>query len=61
MFLFLYSRLGFTAAQIFRLYYGRHPDPIVEVEVEVKNVTRETGTIASAAADGTAMLPEFSH
>lgn len=34
MFLFLYSRLKFTPAQIFRLYYGRHPDPIVHVQAE---------------------------
>ncbi|CAB1121429.1 unnamed protein product [Ectocarpus sp. CCAP 1310/34] len=29
MFLFLYSKLGFSPEQIFRLYYGRDPDPIV--------------------------------
>lgn len=35
-FLFVYTRLGVTPEQIFRMYYGRNPDPIVEVQVQVE-------------------------
>lgn len=37
VFLFLYTRLGFSPAQIFRLYYGRHPDPVANSKVELAN------------------------
>lgn len=30
IFLFLYTKVGVSPAKIFRMYYGRHPDSVVE-------------------------------
>lgn len=38
VFVFLYSKIGYSPEQIFRLYYGRDPDPIVEVDADVNAV-----------------------
>lgn len=32
----MYTKMGVTPEQIFRLYYGRYPDPVVEVVEEVE-------------------------
>ena len=35
VFVFLYTRVGVSPAQIFRMYYGRHPDPVVENDIDI--------------------------
>lgn len=35
VFLFLYTKMGVSPAKIFRMYYGRHPDPVVENDIIV--------------------------
>ncbi|CAN0500588.1 unnamed protein product, partial [Ectocarpus sp. 8 AP-2014] len=54
VFLFLYSKLGFSPEQIFRLYYGRDPDPIVVADDSHSLDTGSGGKILDDQAHGSA-------